>query len=89
MWDEITGEYERTVAAVLRITGKRWLLGDQPQLRETLRLRDPYIDPLSVLQAGLLRRYRDMDENDPARAELLEAILRSVNGIAAGLQNTG
>ncbi|HET9051626.1 MAG TPA: phosphoenolpyruvate carboxylase, partial [Candidatus Dormibacteraeota bacterium] len=64
MWNEISAEHDRTVAAVLRITGKQWLLGDQPQLRETLRLRDPYIDPLSVLQAGLLHRYRDLPEGD-------------------------
>ena len=89
MWGEITAEYDRTVASVLHITGKRWLLADQPQLRETLRLRDPYIDPLSVLQAGLLQRYREMPETDPERELLLETILRSVNGISAGVQNTG
>ena len=89
MWSAITAEYDRTVGAVLRITGKQWLLADQPQLRETLRLRDPYIDPLSVLQAGLLQRYRSMPESDPERETVLENILRSVNGIAAGVQNTG
>jgi phosphoenolpyruvate carboxylase len=89
MWDEVTAEHERTVSAVLKVTGKRRLLADQPQLRETLRLRDPYIAPLSVLQAQMLARYRQLDESDPERPALLEAILRSVNGIAAGLQNTG
>jgi phosphoenolpyruvate carboxylase len=44
---------------------------------------------MSVLQAQMLARYRALDEADPQRAALLEAILRSVNGIAAGLQNTG
>ena len=86
---EVTAEHARTLQAVLHITGKRTLLADQPLLQETLRLRDPYIDPLSVLQAQMLARYRALDEADPQRAALLEAILRSVNGIAAGLQNTG
>ena len=86
---EATGEHARTLEAMVHITGKRTLLADQPLLQETLRLRDPYIDPLSVLQAQMLARYRTLDETDPQRPALLEAILRSVNGIAAGLQNTG
>jgi phosphoenolpyruvate carboxylase len=89
MWIDVTVEHARTLQAVLHITSKRTLLADQPLLQETLRLRDPYIDPLSVLQAQMLARYRALDEADPQRAALLEAILRSVNGIAAGLQNTG
>jgi phosphoenolpyruvate carboxylase len=74
---------------MVHVTGKHTLLADQPLLQETLRLRDPYIDPLSVLQAQMLARYRTLEETDPKRPALLEAILRSVNGIAAGLQNTG
>ena len=89
MWLEVTAEHARTLQAMVHVTGKETLLADQPQLRETLRLRDPYIDPLSVLQAQMLARYRALAENDPERPALLEAILRSVNGIAAGLQNTG
>jgi len=89
MWAEATAEHARTLQAMVHVTGKHTLLADQPLLRETLRLRDPYIDPLSVLQAQMLARYRALDETDPQRQALLEAILRSVNGIAAGLQNTG
>ena len=58
MWTEVTGEHARTLEAMARVTGRAALLADQPQLRETLRLRDPYIDPLSVLQAQMLSRYR-------------------------------
>jgi len=86
---EVTAELTRTLEAMVHVTGKHTLLADQPLLRETLRLRDPYIDPLSVLQAQMLARYRALGESDPERPALLEAILRSVNGIAAGLQNTG
>ena len=89
LWNEIVDEFERTVSVVRRITGNRQLLGNQPELRETLRLRDPYIDPLSVLQVQLLARYRGMSVDDQQRDDVLRAILRSVNGIAAGLQNTG
>lgn len=89
MWSEVTAEHGRTVEAIVTVTGKGALLADQPQLKETLRLRDPYIDPLSVLQAQMLARYRALAPDDPARAELLETILRTINGIAAGLQNTG
>jgi phosphoenolpyruvate carboxylase len=89
MWKEVCDEHARTLEAMARVTGREALLADQPGLRETLRLRDPYIDPLSVLQAQMLSRYRALDERDPERPALLEAILRSVNGIAAGLQNTG
>ena len=49
-------------------------------------LRNPYVDPMSLLQVDLLRRWRAADRDDP---ELFEALLASVNGIAAGLQNTG
>jgi phosphoenolpyruvate carboxylase len=89
MWAEVTAEHARTLQAMVHVTGKQTLLADQPLLQETLRLRDPYIDPLSVLQAQMLARYRALDPADPQRPALLEAILRSVNGIAAGLQNTG
>ncbi|HXZ99802.1 MAG TPA: phosphoenolpyruvate carboxylase [Candidatus Binatia bacterium] len=89
MWEEVSAEHGRTLRAMAGITGRDALLADQPLLRETLRLRDPYIDPLSVLQAQMLRRYRSLADGDPERTALLEAILRSVNGIAAGLQNTG
>ena len=89
MWLLITTEHQRTLDAVLRLCGIQHLLDTEPNLRAILRLRDPYIDPLSVLQAQLLRRYRQCTPDDPARGNLLEAILRTVNGIAAGLQNTG
>jgi phosphoenolpyruvate carboxylase len=89
MWADVTDEHARTVAAMLHVTRKPTLLADQPQLKETLRLRDPYIDPLSVLQAQMLARYRDLPPDDAARPALLETLLRTVNGIAAGLQNTG
>ncbi len=89
IFSTIEGEFRRTEESVLKITGQRWVLERQPQLLASLRLRDPYLDPMSYLQVRLLRELRAMKPGDPARRPRLEAVLRTINGIAAGLQNTG
>jgi phosphoenolpyruvate carboxylase len=84
----LQAEYDRTVAAVLRIAGHDRLLAGDPDLAAVLRLRDPYLDPLHALQAALLERLR----TDPAESggDLLRtAVLVATNGIAAGMRNTG
>ncbi|MCH7734187.1 MAG: phosphoenolpyruvate carboxylase [Chloroflexi bacterium] len=86
IFDDIAAEFELARGAVLKITGQTELLDHQPTLQRTLRVRAPYIDPLNYLQIALLARHRSGSEPDP----LLErALLLSVNGIAAGLKNTG
>ena len=86
IFDDIAAEFELARGAVLEITGQAELLDHQPTLQRTLRVRAPYIDPLNYLQIALLARHRSGSEQDP----LLErALLLSVNGIAAGLKNTG
>ena len=82
-------EYDRTVATVEQIVGEGSLLDHTPVLRRSIDLRNPYVDALSFIQVDLLGRLRQMPEDDPRRQETLEAILRSINGIAAGLRNTG
>lgn len=69
---------------------------DEPLLRESIALRNPYIDPLNILQAELLRRVRaagprdgDAEGKGDTDPELVEALLVTINGIAAGLRNTG
>ena len=89
LFSNIEAEFHRTVATVLEITAQRTMLERQPQLLASLRLRDPYIDPMSYLQVRLLRELRQLPPGDPGRAPRLEAVLRTINGIAAGLQNTG
>jgi phosphoenolpyruvate carboxylase len=85
----IETEFGRTQDAVLRITQQQSVLEQQPQLLASLRLRDPYIDPMSYFQVRLLRELRRLPADDPHRPAHLHAVLRTINGIAAGLQNTG
>ena len=85
----IEAEFQRALDAVLQITGQASVLERQPELSASLRLRDPYIDPMSYFQVRLLRELRRLPADDPRRAAHLQAVLRTINGIAAGLQNTG
>ena len=85
----IESEFERTNDSVLEITEQGAVLEQQPQLLASLRLRDPYLDPMSYFQVRLLRELRRLAPDDPQRPAHLQAVLRTINGIAAGLQNTG
>ena len=84
-FDTIRDEYERTLAAVLAVTGESQLLEREPTLRRTLDVRDAYLDPVNYLQVSMLARMRAGD-SDP---RLERALLLAVNGVAAGLRNTG
>ncbi len=83
--DEIRAEYELSVRHLLAVTGDEALLDREPTLRTTLEIRENYLEPLHHLQIELLGRYR-RGEDDPA---LERALLLTINGIAAGMRNTG
>ncbi len=83
IWAEIRAEHGRSEAAILRITGETALYGRRPELQERLAHRNPWIDPLSAIQADLLRRLTAGDET------LRQPILTTMAGIAAGIQSVG
>jgi len=82
----IETEFDQTLDALATVRQRDELLEDQPVLRAAIALRNPYVDPLSVLQVGLLRRKRARDDHDP---DLEAALGTTLNGIAQGLRNTG
>jgi phosphoenolpyruvate carboxylase len=88
IFDEIKAEHERTTRMVREIAQLDQLLDNTPVLQLSIERRNPYVDPLSYIQVDLLRRLRDAPEG-PDHAALEDAILLSINGIAAGLKNTG
>jgi phosphoenolpyruvate carboxylase len=79
-------EFERTRRWLLRLKHADALLQDEPRLAASIRLRNPYVDPMSLLQVDLLQRWRASDRRDDA---LLQALVACVNGVSQGLQNTG
>lgn len=82
-------DFERGCAALLSISGEDELLDHTPVIRKSIRLRNPYTDVLNLLQVELIRRSRAEPASDEERAALTEALLASVNGVAAAMQSTG
>ena len=80
----IVGEYRRTLRTVLKALGQTRLLENNPTLAQSLRLRNPYVDPLSLIQVELLRRRRAGEESE----DLDYVLAATINGISAGLRNT-
>jgi phosphoenolpyruvate carboxylase len=85
IFGRISAERDRTIEAVLAITGQKELLGSSPALNRSIRNRLPYLDPLNHLQVELLKRYRSGRSSE----RVARGIHMTINGIAAGLRNSG
>ena len=83
---ELRARFDATVEDLLRVTGRDHLLADHPVLRRSIDVRNPYVDPINLVQIELLRRLRS-GRDDPET--LRDALLLTVNGDAAGMRNTG
>jgi phosphoenolpyruvate carboxylase len=82
---DIHAEFDRSVASILTLRESRVLLENNTTLRRSIRLRNPYVDPMSLLQVELLRRWREGGRSDE---RLTAALVASVNGISRGLQTS-
>jgi phosphoenolpyruvate carboxylase len=85
----IQAEWQATAEALSMITGEPQRLASNPSLARSIEHRFPYLDPLNHLQVELIRRYRHRREGDPQMERVQRGIHISINGIAAGLRNTG
>jgi phosphoenolpyruvate carboxylase len=89
IYGQIHDEYVSTCELLLKITGQTEILDNSPVIQESIRLRNPYVDPLSYLQVQLLTELRNARENGEDDSHLIREVLLTINGIAAGLRNTG
>jgi phosphoenolpyruvate carboxylase len=83
--EELRSRLRDTIAAILRVTGHQRLIEDNAVLRRSIDVRNPYVDPINLVQVEVLSRLREAGD-DP---QLLDAFLVTVNGVAAGMRNTG
>jgi phosphoenolpyruvate carboxylase len=90
MFRAIRAEYDRTRDVVLSISGHANLLEEEPITQNAVQLRNPYVDPLNYIQVEMLRRIRALSDQEGEEAQAIrEVISITINGIAAGLRNTG
>jgi phosphoenolpyruvate carboxylase len=87
---EINTEYQHTCMEILAVNQHRQLMDEEPVVQRSIALRNPYVDPLNYIQVEMLRRLRALsDAEGPKATPLRDVIVLTVNGIAAGLRNTG
>jgi len=89
LWRRISEEHAACVNALLLVTGNENLLDDSPVLQRSIRLRNPYVDPLSYVQVTLLRRLRALPEGSPDHEDVLNTLLLTISGVSSGMLNTG
>ena len=86
---ELRERYETAKRSILELTNRTDLLEHNPTLQRSIVLRNPYVDPINVLQAELLRRLRAPNLTEEQAVKLGDALRISINGIAHGMRNTG
>ncbi len=90
LYQEIVNEYHRTRDLVLTITNSQELLEKSPELQRSIHRRNPYLDPLNACQVMILKEWREKGRKEEIQpTSLLRALFQTVNGIAAGMRNTG
>jgi len=90
VFTRIGSEFVRTRESILRATGHAELMDGDPVIQRSVHLRNPYVDPLNYLQVEMLRRLRSLADQDGDEATgYREIVVVTINGIAAGLRNTG
>jgi len=89
IFQQIRNEYKLTEEMILKIMEQERVLDNNPLLQRSIELRDPYVDSLSYIQVGLLRRLSKGDFREGEESKLIENLKLSINGIAAGMKNTG
>jgi len=89
VFNQIRDEYDRTREMLLVVNRQKVLLGNEPVLQRAIKLRNPYVDSMSFIQLGLLRKLRALPAESNERQEIMDALRLSIVGVAAGLKNTG
>ncbi|MNP35903.1 Phosphoenolpyruvate carboxylase [compost metagenome] len=89
IFQEISDEFKLTSELILMITGQKEILDNVPILQESIKLRNPYVDPMSYMQVLLLTELRACRDQGAEDERLIREVLLTINGIAAGLRNTG
>jgi phosphoenolpyruvate carboxylase len=89
IFNDLSEEHERAYKFLCQILRQKELLTQIPVIKRSIERRNPYVDPLNFIQVDLLRTLRQMPEDDPERDVILQAVLSSVSGIAAGMKTTG
>ena len=88
IFGDIKSEFKLSREFLLTVTGQEEILNTEPWLQHSIRVRNPYVDPMNYIQVALLKELRNNPEHENVD-QLARAILLSINGIAAGLQNVG
>jgi phosphoenolpyruvate carboxylase len=89
IFGQIQAEHQLTCQMLPRVLGQATLLDDSPVIKRSIERRNPYVDPLNFIQVALLRDLRQLEPDTPEHEAVLNAVLATISGIAAGMKTTG